>query len=184
MKPLRKEKNLLYKYWDSLNLLLKIQDESYFVPLSHRSRKIECNRAKDLEELSVIRIGIEIVSFNTSVISSFGVPISFPKGLERSTCVYRNWWYFQFLFIFVGHRHLSRYDAMDPTNASIINRTTTSSAAAMDYIKEPLASKYLRLIAYSVIFLLTITGNALVLAVVYKIRELHTGEHVILTVTS
>lgn len=91
---------------------------------------------------------------------------------------------FNFLFIFVGHRHLSRYDAMDPTNASIINRTTTSSAAAMDYIKEPLASKYLRLIAYSVIFLLTITGNALVLAVVYKIRELHTGKHVILTVTS
>ncbi|XP_073238398.1 neuropeptide FF receptor 1-like isoform X2 [Porites lutea] len=63
---------------------------------------------------------------------------------------------------------------MDPTNASIINRTTTASVAGMDYIKEPLASKYLRLIVYSVIFLLTITGNALVLAVVYKIRELHT----------
>lgn len=73
---------------------------------------------------------------------------------------------------------------MDPTNASIINRTTTASVAGMDYIKEPLASKYLRLIVYSVIFLLTITGNALVLAVVYKIRELHTGKQVILSVTS
>ena len=79
---------------------------------------------------------------------------------------------------------MSRYGAMDPTNASIINRTTTASVAGMDYIKEPLVSKYLRLIVYSVIFLLTITGNALVLAVVYKIRELHTGKQVILTVTS
>ena len=71
---------------------------------------------------------------------------------------------------------------MDPTNASIINRTTTASVAGME--PEPLASKYLRLIVYSVIFLLTITGNALVLAVVYKIRELHTGKQVILSVTS
>lgn len=52
---IKKRKNLLYKYWDSLDLLMKSQDESYFVPLSCCSRKIGCNRAKDLEELSVIR---------------------------------------------------------------------------------------------------------------------------------
>ena len=72
---------------------MKSEFESYFVSLSRCSRKIGCNRAKTLRSFPSLEIGIEIVSFNTSVISNFGVAISFPKALERSTCVYRNWWH-------------------------------------------------------------------------------------------
>lgn len=72
---------------------MKSEDESYFVSLSRCSRKIGCNRVKTLRSFPSLEIGIDIVSFNTSVISNFGVPISFPKALERSTCVYRNWWH-------------------------------------------------------------------------------------------
>lgn len=67
---------------------------------------------------------------------------------------------------------------MEPTNsASFVNISTTAAliASGDEFIKEPLASNIFRLIVYTIIFLLTIAGNASVLAVVYKIRELHTG---------
>jgi len=66
---------------------------------------------------------------------------------------------------------------MDPTNATnLVNSSTTAAAteSGVQFIKEPLASNIFRLIVYTIIFLLTIAGNASVLAVVYKIRELHT----------
>lgn len=69
-------------------------------------------------------------------------------------------------------------EMMEPTNsASFVNISTTAAliASGDEFIKEPLASNIFRLIVYTIIFLLTITGNASVLAVVYKIRELHTG---------
>lgn len=66
---------------------------------------------------------------------------------------------------------------MEPTNSTtLVNQSTVPVFASGDeFIKEPLASNIFRLIVYTVIFLLTITGNISVLAVVYKIRELHTG---------
>lgn len=67
---------------------------------------------------------------------------------------------------------------MEPTNSTtLVNHSTTVPVIASgdEFIKEPLASNIFRLIVYTVIFLVTITGNTSVLAVVYKIRELHTG---------
>lgn len=59
---------------------------------------------------------------------------------------------------------------MEPTNVTDLANTNTSAAQATI---EPLASNIFRLIVYVIIFLVTITGNVSVLAVVYKIRELH-----------
>ena len=66
---------------------------------------------------------------------------------------------------------------MEPTNSTtLVNQSTVPVTSSGDeFIKEPLASNIFRLIVYTVIFLLTITGNTSVLTVVYKIRELHTG---------
>ncbi|XP_068711776.1 neuropeptide FF receptor 2-like isoform X1 [Montipora foliosa] len=65
---------------------------------------------------------------------------------------------------------------MDSTNTvtASFNATATTNIPDDQYVREPLASNVFRLIVYSIIFLLTITGNTAVLAVVYKIRELHT----------
>ena len=67
---------------------------------------------------------------------------------------------------------------MDSTNTvtASFNATATTNIPGDQYVREPLASNVFRLIVYSIIFLLTITGNTAVLAVVYKIRELHTGK--------
>jgi len=54
--------------------------------------------------------------------------------------------------------------------------TTAITSAAVQPTVEPLASNIFRLIVYVIIFLVTITGNVSVLAVVYKIRELHSGK--------
>ena len=62
---------------------------------------------------------------------------------------------------------------MDPTNATDLVANTTPPA--VQAAGEPLASNIFRLIVYVIIFLVTITGNVSVLAVVYKIRELHSG---------
>lgn len=62
---------------------------------------------------------------------------------------------------------------MDPTNATdLFDNTTTPAVQAAG---EPLASNIFRLIVYVIIFLVTISGNVSVLAVVYKTRELHSG---------
>ena len=68
-----------------------------------------------------------------------------------------------------------------PTNETnmLINTTTTPPVLS---VAEPLGSNIFRLIVYTTIFLFTVTGNVSVLAVVYKIRELHTGRLNILTV--
>ncbi|XP_078359703.1 neuropeptide FF receptor 1-like isoform X2 [Oculina patagonica] len=61
---------------------------------------------------------------------------------------------------------------MEPTNATDLLANTTPSAVQAA-VREPLASNIFRLIVYVIIFLVTIIGNVSVLAVVYKIRELH-----------
>lgn len=84
---------------------------------------------------------------------------------------------FRLLFVRCGSLSVAT-EMMEPTNsASFVNISTTAAlmASGDEFIKEPLASNIFRLIVYTIIFLLTITGNASVLAVVYKIRELHTG---------
>lgn len=63
---------------------------------------------------------------------------------------------------------------MWPTNETNMLVNTTSTPILT--VAEPLGSKIFRLIVYTIIFLLTVTGNVSVLAVVYKIRELHSGE--------
>lgn len=60
---------------------------------------------------------------------------------------------------------------MWPTNETNMLVNTTSTPILT--VAEPLGSKIFRLIVYTIIFLLTVTGNVSVLAVVYKIRELH-----------
>ena len=62
---------------------------------------------------------------------------------------------------------------MEPTNVTGLANANTSTVQATT---EPLASNIFRLIVYVIIFLVTITGNVSVLAVVYKIRELHSGK--------
>lgn len=54
---------------------------------------------------------------------------------------------------------------------------TEASQTGMDYIAEPLGLRIFRLTIYVIIFLLATFGNALVIFVVYKTRELHTGKH-------
>lgn len=61
---------------------------------------------------------------------------------------------------------------MWPTNETNMLVNTTSTPI----LTEPLGSKIFRLIVYTIIFLLTVIGNVSVLAVVYKIRELHSGK--------
>jgi len=63
---------------------------------------------------------------------------------------------------------------MELTN--VTNLSTNANASAVQATLEPLASNIFRLIVYVIIFLVTITGNVSVLAVVYKIRELHSGK--------
>ena len=61
---------------------------------------------------------------------------------------------------------------MWPTNETNMLVNTTSTPI----LTEPLGSNIFRLIVYTIIFLLTVIGNVSVLAVVYKIRELHSGK--------
>lgn len=51
---------------------------------------------------------------------------------------------------------------------------TEAPQAQMDYVVEPLGLRIFRLTVYVIIFLLATFGNALVIFVVYKTRELHT----------
>lgn len=53
---------------------------------------------------------------------------------------------------------------------------TEAPQAQMDYVVEPLGLRIFRLTVYVIIFLLATFGNALVIFVVYKTRELHTGK--------
>lgn len=53
---------------------------------------------------------------------------------------------------------------------------TAPTETPMDYVKEPLGLRIVRLTVYVIIFLLATFGNALVIFVVYKTRELHTGK--------
>lgn len=69
---------------------------------------------------------------------------------------------------------LGRAYVMEPTNVTDLLANTTPSAVQAA-VREPLASNIFRLIVYVIIFLVTIIGNVSVLAVVYKIRELHSG---------
>lgn len=46
----------------------------------------------------------------------------------------------------------------------------------MNFVVEPLGLRIFRLTVYVIIFLLATFGNALVIFVVYKTRELHTGK--------
>lgn len=64
-------------------------------------------------------------------------------------------------------------DVMEPTN--VTDLLANANTSAVQTALEPLASNIFRLIVYVIIFLVTITGNVSVLAVVYKIRELHSG---------
>lgn len=52
----------------------------------------------------------------------------------------------------------------------------TEGPTEMVFIVEPLALRIFRLTLYVIIFLLATFGNALVIFVVYKTRELHTGK--------
>ena len=63
---------------------------------------------------------------------------------------------------------------MEPTN--VTNLLANANTPAVQATSEPLASNIFRLIVYVIIFLVTIIGNVSVLAVVYKIRELHSGK--------
>lgn len=54
---------------------------------------------------------------------------------------------------------------------------TAAPQTGMDFIMEPLGLRIFRLTVYVIIFLLATFGNALVIFVVYKTRELHTGKH-------
>lgn len=63
---------------------------------------------------------------------------------------------------------------MEPTN--VTDPLATANTSNVQATSEPLASNIFRLIVYVIIFLVTITGNVSVLAVVYKIRELHSGK--------
>lgn len=61
-------------------------------------------------------------------------------------------------------------------NHSEANLSEGTQAPQMDYIAEPLGLRIFRLTVYVIIFLLATVGNALVIFVVYKTRELHTGK--------
>ena len=52
----------------------------------------------------------------------------------------------------------------------------TEGPTELVFIVEPLALRIFRLTLYVIIFLLATFGNALVIFVVYKTRELHTGK--------
>ena len=47
----------------------------------------------------------------------------------------------------------------------------------VDMYQEPLALQVIHLALYGIIFLLAFLGNVLVIAVVFKTRELRTGKH-------
>lgn len=63
-----------------------------------------------------------------------------------------------------------------------MNNSTNSSVAPMTgeknalWYPEPLGSHIFRLFLYAVIFLLTVVGNTLVIFIVLRTRELHSGE--------
>ena len=62
-------------------------------------------------------------------------------------------------------------------NNSVGNLSSgTQQPPQMDFIAEPLGLRICRLTVYVIIFLLATVGNALVIFVVYKTRELHTGK--------
>ena len=54
----------------------------------------------------------------------------------------------------------------------------------VDMYQEPLALQVIHLALYGIIFLLAFLGNVLVIAVVFKTRELRTGKHRKTSVTS
>lgn len=56
------------------------------------------------------------------------------------------------------------------------NSSEVPQMSQMNYVAEPLGLRIFRLTIYVVIFLLATVGNALVIFVVYKTRELHTGK--------
>ena len=58
-------------------------------------------------------------------------------------------------------------------NASEV--TTTPGGARVHYARETEVSHMFRLVLYSLIFLLTLVGNSLVIAIVVKSKELKTG---------
>lgn len=57
------------------------------------------------------------------------------------------------------------------------NSSEVPQMSQMNYVAEPLGLRIFRLTIYVVIFLLATVGNALVIFVVYKTRELHTGKY-------
>lgn len=75
-------------------------------------------------------------------------------------------------------------------NGSAANQSVGPEAPiGMVFMTEPLGLRVFRLTVYVIIFLLATFGNALVIFVVYKTRELHTGKtfnslHLLTTVFS
>lgn len=62
-------------------------------------------------------------------------------------------------------------------NSSAANQSDGPEApTGMVFMAEPLGLRIFRLTVYVIIFLLATFGNALVIFVVYKTRELHTGK--------
>lgn len=62
-------------------------------------------------------------------------------------------------------------------NSSAANQSDGAGAPTdIVYMTEPLGLRIFRLTVYVIIFLLATFGNALVIFVVYKTRELHTGK--------
>ena len=66
---------------------------------------------------------------------------------------------------------------MNTSGGSNQTHGTLPPQSQMDFIAEPLGLRIVRLTVYVIIFLLATFGNALVIFVVYKTRELHTGKH-------
>ena len=64
-------------------------------------------------------------------------------------------------------------------NDSLENLSGETPTSQMDNFSEPLGLRIFRLTLYAFIFLLATVGNALVIFVVYKSRELHTGKTVL-----
>lgn len=64
---------------------------------------------------------------------------------------------------------------MNDSGGNQAGTTPPAEVAVMNYVMEPLGLRIVRLALYVIIFVIATVGNSLVIFVVYKTRELHTG---------